>query len=113
MHAIRRVSLRLPRSYSPRLCRLYSDATKDGSDARHEEFTKSFMKALESHSFSKKNVPDNPEELKADIQLAEAVSRLFSKHKVDVTPELLEKRKELREKYPKLFQDIADEDLDR
>ncbi|KAJ1677132.1 hypothetical protein EV182_006809, partial [Spiromyces aspiralis] len=54
----------------------------------------------------------NAAELGADDKLADAFMEYFKLTKVEVTPELLEKRRKMREMYPDLFGDITDEELD-
>ncbi|KAJ1958212.1 hypothetical protein EC988_000433 [Linderina pennispora] len=84
------------------------------NDRRHEEFSKGFVKTLKSLA----EAPQDPVEISeatrnADATLSKAISGLFGRNKVEVTPELLERRKQLREKYPELFRDISDEELDK
>ncbi|KAJ1931932.1 hypothetical protein FBU59_006543 [Linderina macrospora] len=87
---------------------------QSAEDKRHEEFNKAFVKTLRSLSEAPQDPVEIPEASKnADATLAKAVSGLFRKGSVEVTPELLERRKQLREKYPELFKDISDEELDK
>ncbi|KAJ2801401.1 hypothetical protein H4R20_003684 [Coemansia guatemalensis] len=82
-------------------------------DLRHEEFCKSFMDILRSS----KAKPARTEQSDAaavddDKRLATEMQSLLRKQRIKVTPELLEKRKQLREQYPELFKDIPDSELD-
>ncbi|PIA18367.1 hypothetical protein COEREDRAFT_6604 [Coemansia reversa NRRL 1564] len=82
-------------------------------DLRHEEFCKSFIDILRNT----KAKPARPEQndtvaLEDDKRLATEMLSLLRKQQIKVTPELLEKRKQLREQYPELFKDISDNELD-
>ncbi|KAJ1891246.1 hypothetical protein LPJ66_007034 [Kickxella alabastrina] len=90
--------------------------TKDSagvSDLQHEEFCKRFSKIIQAAKMNPlKPLPVDEGVRRADEQLASVLGEMFAKIKVEVTPELLERRRVLREKYPALFKDISDEDLD-
>ncbi|KAI8321345.1 hypothetical protein GQ54DRAFT_298077 [Martensiomyces pterosporus] len=82
-------------------------------DTRHEEFAKNFIGILKAaNEHPKKPLSVDEETQKADRQLAASLAKLFAKSKVDVTPELLERRRKLRMQYPELFKGISDGDLD-
>ncbi|KAJ2079234.1 hypothetical protein H4R24_003928 [Coemansia sp. RSA 988] len=82
-------------------------------DIRHEKFCKSFVGILRNSKVK----PTRPEQndtaaLDDDKRLATEMLSLLRKQRIKVTPELLEKRKQLREQYPELFKDISDSELD-
>ncbi|KAJ2221884.1 hypothetical protein IWW45_008754 [Coemansia sp. RSA 485] len=83
------------------------------TDKRHKEFYDQFSNYLDSLKTAEIK-PRQPDEFEkaADEKMASALTELFSKIKVEVTPELLERRKMLREKYPAIFGKISDSDLD-
>ncbi|KAJ1731847.1 hypothetical protein LPJ61_002328 [Coemansia biformis] len=83
------------------------------SDARHKEFSERFVAILRAAKIEpSRPTPDSAAVAEADKQLAEELRLLFRDDKVEVTPELLERRKKLREEYPELFRGISDSDLD-
>ncbi|KAJ1882861.1 hypothetical protein LPJ66_011097 [Kickxella alabastrina] len=83
------------------------------SDLQHEEFCKRFSKIIQAAKMNPlEPLPVDEGVRRADEQLAGVLEEMFAKIKVEVTPELLERRRVLREKYPALFKDISDEDLD-
>ncbi|KAJ1669791.1 hypothetical protein GGF38_001985 [Coemansia sp. RSA 25] len=82
-------------------------------DARHQEFCQTFLAALkEASTRQPEPLPVNKTAQAIDQQLAGALKELFTKYEVPVTPQLLERRKQLRSSYPELFKDITDEELD-
>ncbi|KAJ1964634.1 hypothetical protein GGI12_001302 [Dipsacomyces acuminosporus] len=90
------------------------DKSTENKDARHEEFARSFVNILRSAQLdARQPLPVDEETQRADKQIAGSLAKLFSKSKVQVTPELLERREKLRKKYPELFRDIPDSELDR
>ncbi|KAJ2831033.1 hypothetical protein GGI24_001722 [Coemansia furcata] len=83
------------------------------TDPRHQEFCESFLAALkEASTRPPEPLPVDKTTQAIDQQLAGALKELFAKYPVDVTPKLLERRKQLRESYPELFKDITDKELD-
>ncbi|KAJ2832787.1 hypothetical protein FBU31_002019 [Coemansia sp. 'formosensis'] len=83
------------------------------TDPRHQEFCESFLAALkEASTRPPEPLPVDKTTQAIDQQLAGALKELFAKYPVDVTPRLLERRKQLRESYPELFKDITDKELD-
>ncbi|KAJ2719724.1 hypothetical protein GGI07_005048, partial [Coemansia sp. Benny D115] len=79
----------------------------------HKKFCEKLVKILEpAKNMSATPVPVEGAMVQADMELAEAIKGLFAESKVEVTPKLLEKRQRLREKYPALFGDIKDSELD-
>ncbi|KAJ2840606.1 hypothetical protein FBU31_000278 [Coemansia sp. 'formosensis'] len=83
------------------------------TDPRHQEFCESFLAALkEASTRPPEPLPVDKTTQAIDQQLAGALEELFTKYPVDVTPKLLERRKQLRESYPELFKDITDKELD-
>ncbi|KAJ2371885.1 hypothetical protein IW150_004389 [Coemansia sp. RSA 2607] len=86
---------------------------QDEAILTHEEFVERFTKILERIK-EKPLEPVEVDEESAAIhkELTDAMAELFSKVKVEVTPELLEKRQRMREKFPEILGSITDEELD-
>ncbi|KAJ1721796.1 hypothetical protein LPJ53_003709 [Coemansia erecta] len=86
---------------------------EDDTIASHEEFVSRFSKILETIKEKPLTPVEVDEEWAAtDKELTDALAAMFAKVKVEVTPELLEKRQRLREKYPEILGSITDEELD-
>ncbi|KAJ2614780.1 hypothetical protein H4S08_001540 [Coemansia sp. RSA 1365] len=82
-------------------------------DLRHEEFSKGFMDILRnSKAKPARSEQNDTVALDDDKRLATEMLSLLRKQQIKVTPELLEKREQLREQYPELFKDISDSELD-
>ncbi|KAJ2783643.1 hypothetical protein GGI15_002511 [Coemansia interrupta] len=83
------------------------------SSSSHEEFVERFSKILETIKEKPLEPVKVDEEWAAtDKELTDALAEMFAKVKVEVTPELLERRQKLREKYPEILGSITDEELD-
>ncbi|KAJ2212484.1 hypothetical protein IW143_003905 [Coemansia sp. RSA 520] len=86
--------------------RRYSSTPTDTSK-RHTEFATRFSSVVQSaHAVPLKPPVTDPAAASADTDLAHKLSMLFGKIHVEETPELLERREMLRNKYPEIFKDI-------
>ncbi|KAJ2758181.1 hypothetical protein H4S06_002821 [Coemansia sp. BCRC 34490] len=90
------------------------DSKNSLTDTKHEILASRFVDIVrnaeappQKEHVQKVEIPEVIEE-----KLIQKMELLFSQNKPAVTEELLEARRKLREKYPKLFENIADEELD-
>ncbi|KAJ2402069.1 hypothetical protein GGI23_000968 [Coemansia sp. RSA 2559] len=100
--------------------RLYSNDRTDDTDAnkvtddKHEALAKNFVNIIRTTKpKTKESDRQKIETVEAtEDQLIGALENFFSKNKPTVTPELLQMREKLRNKYPKMFEKITDAELD-
>ncbi|KAJ2355694.1 hypothetical protein IWW50_002149 [Coemansia erecta] len=81
---------------------------KTTGTSRHAEFAERFASVVRAAKAAPlKRQPADPAADAADKDLARLLTKLFAKRHIDETPELLERRKQLRAKYPEIFKDIS------